>query len=127
MELTVDVSSPVPAYEQIRAQVTEIVESGGLPAYAPLPSVRQLAADLQLAPGTVARAYRELEDSGIVTCSRWAGTQVADARRLERAERKRRLDDAVARMASTARRLGATDQEIASALARAFGRAGSLQ
>ena len=78
MELTVDVESPVPVYEQIRAQITELVESGLLAANAPMPSVRQLAADLQIAPGTVARAYRELETGGIVLSSRWAGTRIAE-------------------------------------------------
>ena len=70
MELTVDIASPVPVYEQIRAQVTELVNSGTLLTNTPLPSVRQLAADMQITPGTVARAYRELEASGMVVCSR---------------------------------------------------------
>lgn len=120
MELTVDLESPVPAYEQIRAQVTEIVESGNLSPKTPLPSVRQLAADLQIAPGTVARAYRELESSGVVVCSRWDGTRVADVRRLDRGERKRRLENAVARMTSSAKRLGASNAEIEAAVARAL-------
>jgi GntR family transcriptional regulator len=125
VELTVDVESPVPVYEQIRAQMTELVESGTVAANAPLPSVRQLAADLQIAPGTVARAYRELEASGIVVCSRWAGTRVADVTPVERVERKRRLEETVMRMVSAARRLGARDEEIEAAIARALARTGS--
>ena len=125
MELTVDVESPVPVYEQIRAQMTELVESGLLAANAPLPSVRQLAADLQIAPGTVARAYRELEAGGIVLCSRWAGTHVADVAPVARVERKRRLDETVTRMVAVARRLGARDEEIEAAIARALAKASS--
>jgi GntR family transcriptional regulator len=125
MELTVDVESPVPVYEQIRAQMTELVESGLLAANAPLPSVRQLAVDLQIAPGTVARAYRELEAGGIVLCSRWAGTRVADVAPVERVERKRRLEEAVTRMVAAAHRLGARDEEIEAAIARALARASS--
>ena len=122
MELTVEIDSPVPVYEQIRAQVTEIVESGRLGARAPLPSVRQLASDLQIAPGTVARAYQELESGGIVTCSRWAGTRVADITPVERAERRRRVDELATRMVAASRRLGAGDDEIAAALTRAMRR-----
>jgi GntR family transcriptional regulator len=125
MELTVDVESPVPVYEQIRAQMTELVESGLLAANAPLPSVRQLAADLQIAPGTVARAYRELEAGGVVLCSRWAGTRVADVAPVARVERKRRLEETVTRMVAAARRLGARDEEIEAAIARALARANS--
>ena len=122
MELTVEIESPVPVYEQIRAQVTELVESGSLPAKAPLPSVRQLAADLRVAPGTVARAYRELEAGGIVTCSRWAGTVVADISPVERAQRRRRVDELATRMVAASRRLGAGDDEIGTALGRALKR-----
>jgi GntR family transcriptional regulator len=122
MELTVDIGSPVPVYEQIRAQVTDLVEVGALRANTSLPSVRQLASDLQIAPGTVARAYRELEAGGVVICSRWAGTRVADLATVERSERRRRLDGAAARMVSTARRLGARDEEIEAAVTRILAR-----
>ncbi len=122
MELTVDIASPVPVYEQIRAQVTELVESGTLGTNTPLPSVRQLAADMQIAPGTVARAYRELEASGMVVCSRWAGTRVAEVAFVPRTERRQRLDEAVGRMVSAARRLGAKDEEIEASVGRILAR-----
>ena len=64
--LDVDPQSAVPPYEQLRAQVTGLVTTGGLPPGTRLPSIRQLAGDLGLAPGTVARAYRELEAAGVV-------------------------------------------------------------
>ncbi len=122
MELVIDINSPVPVYEQIRSQVTELVEGGTLPTDAALPSVRQLASDLQIAPGTVARAYRELEAGGIVVCSRWAGTRVADVAPVARTERRQRLDEVVARMVSTARRLGARDEEIEASIGRILAR-----
>ncbi len=122
LELTVDIASPVPVYEQVRAQVTELVESGTLPVNTALPSVRQLAADMQIAPGTVARAYRELEAGGIVVCSRWAGTRVAEVASLPRTERRQRLDEAVARMVLAARRLGARDEEIEASVGRVLAR-----
>jgi DNA-binding transcriptional regulator YhcF (GntR family) len=75
--LRVDTSSPVPPYEQIRAQLATLIASGRLPEGHRLPPVRQLAADLGLAAGTAARAYRELEAAGLVTTRRAAGTRVA--------------------------------------------------
>ncbi|GIL31821.1 GntR family transcriptional regulator [Actinocatenispora comari] len=76
--ITVDLSSGVVPWRQIYDQITRAIEAGTLPAGARLPSVRQLARDLQLAAGTVARSYRELEVAGWVHTARARGTVVAD-------------------------------------------------
>jgi GntR family transcriptional regulator len=75
----VDPASAVPPYEQVRQGVTALVLGGALQPGARLPSIRQLADDLGLAGGTVARAYRELETDGIVTTRGRHGTVVAGA------------------------------------------------
>jgi DNA-binding transcriptional regulator YhcF (GntR family) len=75
--LRVDPASPVPPYEQVRSQVHEAVEHGALVPGDRLPTVRRLAADLGVAPGTVARAYRELEAQGVVEGRGRNGTVVA--------------------------------------------------
>jgi DNA-binding transcriptional regulator YhcF (GntR family) len=77
--ITVDPASPVPAYEQIRAQVADQARDGRLPAGSRLPTVRRLATDLGLAPNTVARAYRELERDGVVLTRGRNGTFVTTA------------------------------------------------
>lgn len=69
MNITVDTSSPVPPFEQIRAGIAELIAVGALAPETPLPSVRQLATDLGLAAGTVQRAYTELRLAGLV-CTR---------------------------------------------------------
>ncbi|WP_055586137.1 GntR family transcriptional regulator [Streptacidiphilus griseoplanus] len=79
MQLSVDPSSPVPPYEQIRARIAELARSGELPTGHRLPAVRALAADLGLAAGTVARAYRELESDGVVETRGRHGTVIAAA------------------------------------------------
>ena len=61
-----DPGSSVPPYDQVRRQVTELVRSGSLAPGDRLPTVRALAAELGLAVNTVARAYRELEASGVI-------------------------------------------------------------
>ncbi|KFC53290.1 hypothetical protein GY12_18125 [Micrococcus luteus] len=74
----IDLRSPVPPFEQIRARIADLVAAGKLPAGTRLPSVRALAGDLGIAPNTVVRAYRELEAAGVVRTARGKGTVVAD-------------------------------------------------
>ncbi|MBK3638162.1 GntR family transcriptional regulator [Streptomyces sp. MBT97] len=73
----VDTTSQVPPFEQIRAQLAALIVTGRLTEGERLPTVRQLASDLGLAPGTVARAYRELEAAELIRTRRGAGTRVA--------------------------------------------------
>jgi GntR family transcriptional regulator len=74
--LEIDPRSAVPPYEQLRMQVTALVLGGRLSPGERLPSIRQLANDLGLAGGTVARAYRELESDGVVATRGRHGTTV---------------------------------------------------
>lgn len=74
--ISVDISSPVPPFEQIRQQLHDQIVDGTLAPSARLPTIRQLATDLHLAPGTVARAYAELEEAGLVETNRSKGTRV---------------------------------------------------
>lgn len=75
--LTIDPADASPPFEQIRRQLTLLVETGELVPDERLPSVRQLAADLGVSNGTVARAYRELEAAEVVTTKQGGGTRVA--------------------------------------------------
>lgn len=85
---------------QIREQLHGHIVGGRLFAGERLPSVRQLASDLGVAPGTVAKAYRELEAEGLLTSRAGAGTRVSEvAARAPREvlEAARRLAEAGAR------------------------------
>lgn len=75
--IAVDAGSAAPPWRQVRDQILELVEAGQLPVGARLPAIRQLATDLRIAPGTVARAYKELEAEGILATARRHGTVVA--------------------------------------------------
>ncbi|GAA3805832.1 GntR family transcriptional regulator [Cellulomonas soli] len=77
VSLEVALDSGVPVYEQIRTQVVAHVAAGRLAVGDRLPTIRALAADLGVAPGTVARAFRELEQAGVVATRRRTGTVVA--------------------------------------------------
>jgi DNA-binding transcriptional regulator YhcF (GntR family) len=77
--ITIDAHSPVPPYEQLRIQLARQITDRTLPVGTRLPTVRQLAADLGLAANTVARSYRELEESGLIETRGRAGSFVAAA------------------------------------------------
>lgn len=120
LSITVDTDDPTPHYEQLRRQIAALIESGALEPSTRLPSVRQLAGDLRLAPGTVARTYKSLEEAGLVQTRRGGGTTVAALRSRADDRDRRRIDDAAARFVAAARRLGAHDDEIQSALTAAL-------
>lgn len=63
--------------DQIYQQLRSVILAGNLGAGERLASVRQLARDLEVAPGTVAKAYRLLEQEGLVVSRAGAGTRVA--------------------------------------------------
>lgn len=116
MILSVDLDSPVPPYEQIRAQITTMAASGVLPPGSRLPAIRQLAADLGLAAGTVARAYRELEAGGVLVIRGRHGTHIARPPVLTPEERAGQLHQAAASYAHQAGQLGAGPEEMIRAL-----------
>ena len=115
MVIDIDTESAVPAFEQLRTQLADMVRSGTLATGTRLPSIRQLASDLGLAPGTVARAFRELESEGLVTSRVRHGTVVAPVRHTA-SESRDQLDDAARAFALAARRLGLSDREALDAV-----------
>lgn len=76
MELSIDTASAEPVYEQIVRQVESLVAAGQLPPGTPLPSIRQLADDLDLNPNTVARAFKILEMNRVILTAGRKGTFV---------------------------------------------------
>jgi GntR family transcriptional regulator len=87
--LRIHPDSPVPIYEQIVAQLTFSIASGGLETGSLIPSVRDLASRLVVHPNTVARAFQELERQGIIIARRGRGMEVTpDAPGLCRALRQ---------------------------------------
>ncbi|MBB5954409.1 DNA-binding transcriptional regulator YhcF (GntR family) [Saccharothrix tamanrassetensis] len=75
--VVVDPDSGVAPWRQVRDQLVHLIRVGQLPVGSPLPSIRQLARDLGLSAGTVARVYRELETAGLLHTARRRGTVVA--------------------------------------------------
>jgi DNA-binding transcriptional regulator YhcF (GntR family) len=104
--VTVDHDSPIPPFEQLRIALRRLVAIGVLPVGAKLPTVRQLAADLALAPGTVVRAFRELEREGVIETRGRHGTRVRALPPVPvELERDERIRDAAATYAAMAAEL----------------------
>lgn len=112
--VTVDGSDPTPPFEQIRRQLAALVRSGALEVGTRLPTVRQLASDLEVAPGTVARAYKELEAAGYVETRRAAGTRVRAVPPASSGTVS--VADLADVYVNAARERGATDAEILAAV-----------
>nr|MDT0660744.1 GntR family transcriptional regulator [Micromonospora sp. DSM 115978] len=109
MKITVDLRSAIPPYEQVRSQIEHLIAIGVLAAGLRLPAIRQLAADLGIATGTVARAYRELETQGLVQSRRrgtFVSTPLPPSARLPQRELDALLGHAALTFANRARQLG---------------------
>ena len=98
--IAVDMASPVPVYEQIVQQIQQGVTGGRLAPGAPLPTVRQLATDLVLNRNTVARAYKLLEDQGVIQTAGRKGTfirtgAVDEVSRLKQGQAERAIRETI--------------------------------
>jgi GntR family transcriptional regulator len=76
IDVVIELNAPEPVYEQIVRQIHDGVKSGRLQPGTPLPTVRQLATDLEVNRNTVARAYKLLEDQGVILTAGRKGTFV---------------------------------------------------
>lgn len=118
----VDDSSDRSIYEQIVAQVQEKIATGTLLPGERLPPVRRLADQLDIAPGTVARAYSELERLGVVVTEGARGTRVAE--RNQSPDRPRHPPEELVYLlrpvAVTAFHLGATADHLRASLEEAM-------
>ncbi|MBO9706161.1 MAG: GntR family transcriptional regulator [Arthrobacter sp.] len=107
--------SSVPLFEQLRLRIVHLVDDGGLPPGQRLPAVRALATELDVAPHTVARAYKELEAAAIVETRGRNGTVV-----LPRDDRQKSLGDAASAYAEAARTSGVSLAEAVRLLTAAY-------
>lgn len=118
-QFRLDPHSGVPVYRQIIDQVQAGLASGTLARGAQLPTVRQVAVDLEINPNTVLRAYRELEIRGVLDTQQGTGTFVSDRPAPEdRGERARKLEQLAGDVVARAGALGFTLRDVVDALAQ---------
>ena len=119
LKISILTGSNLSIYQQIVDQVCAAIAAGRIAADEPLPSVRALAEELVINPNTVARAYGELAREGILESRPGRGMYVSKRRQIySRAERTRRIDQAVSSLVSQAFRLGLSAEEIVEAVTR---------
>lgn len=113
--ISIDHSAAASPYEQVKRQLSAQITSGELTAGSKLPTVRALAEQLDLAPNTVAKAYRELEAAGLIDTRGRAGTFVSGDGAA--ASARQAADDYVRR----ARELGLSRGEALALIERSYG------
>ena len=92
LRLALDMQSDVPIYIQIANQIRHMIAADELLAGDQLPTVRQVAADLRVNFNTVARAYRRLDEAGIISTQLGRGTFILAPETAEQSEALRRKD-----------------------------------
>jgi GntR family transcriptional regulator len=112
-----DTHSGVPLYRQLIDQVQAAVATGALVAGDQLPTVRQVAVDLEINPNTVVRAYREMEIRGILDTQQGTGTFVSQQTvELDAVEHSRGLEQLVDEFTARAGAGGFNLEELLMAL-----------
>ena len=118
MEIEIDFRSDEPIYIQIVEQIRRLVATGELKQGDQLPTVRQLATDLRVNFNTVARAYRLLDEAGLISTQQGRGTYIWEQPTPETRERLRnqQLDALTQRYLSEVTRLGFTSEQVSQAI-----------
>ena len=122
MIIAVDPDRPLPVYEQVREQVARMVAAGTLQPGTRLPTIRQLALDLGLAKGTVAKAYELLESDSIIETRGRKGSFVLATQAIPARDQRAGLRDAADALVVVARQLGADEPAAIDAVRQAWSR-----
>lgn len=116
-------SDGAPIYRQLKERVIAMMLDGVLKPGDALPSVRQVAAEYQLNPITVSRAYQELADEALVEKRRGLGMYVTEeaSKKLLASERERFLTEEWPLVLERIQRLGLSMDDLLKAVARKGG------
>jgi len=120
MQIRIDFRSGVPIYAQIMEQIRQQVASGELKPGDQLPTVRQLATDLRVNWNTVARAYRLLDEAGLISTQQGRGTYIWEQPSSESTKilRHEALEGITKRYLAEVARMGYTPEEVATILVK---------
>lgn len=120
--IEIDFRSSEPIYTQIVNQVQKMVADGELKQGDQLPTVRQLATDLRVNFNTIARAYRILDEAGLISTQQGRGTYIWEQPSEEAVHELRRqsLNGSTRRYLKEVQRLGYEPDEVRSAFEKAY-------
>ena len=122
LDLKLDFSSELPIYTQIVEQIRKLVANGVLKPGDQLPTVRQLATDLRVNFNTIARAYRLLDEAGLISTQQGRGTYIWEAPSPATSQKLRRqvLEELTRQYLTDATNLGFALEEIAQGIVEAM-------
>ena len=121
MFFNINQTNGVPVYEQISRQIAFAIASEGIAVGELVPSVRNLSRNLAVNPNTVARAYRQLQDEGILESIRGEGSLVTlNAVKLCKIRRKKLLTERILQVMEEARQSHLTDDELEKMVSKCF-------
>lgn len=118
MDIRIDKHSHVPIYDQIKEQIKGLIHAGQIKTGDQLPTIRELSVDLSVNFNTVALAYRDLVNEGVIITERGKGTFVANTPGVEEmtAIRKEKLNNLIVELIQETDRLGYDHKEVEGAL-----------
>lgn len=123
MQIRIVAGSNAAIYKQIADQISRSVAAGEMEVGQMLPSVRQLARELVINPNTVAKAYADLVQSGIVETQVGKGFYVAKRRQVyTKTERLRRMDESIQSLINQSLTLGFSAEEVLYRVRELFGK-----
>lgn len=121
MEISININDPVPQFEQLIQQIKEAVKAGRIKPGDPLPSIRQMANDLELNKKTVAKAYKLLERDNVIETRGYRGTFVhAKAKTNCESDLQGWTLKRIQEVIEELRNVGVTDSEIRNAFGSAM-------
>jgi GntR family transcriptional regulator len=114
MKIRIDKSSHVPIYDQIEEQIKGLIHASQIKTGDQLPTIRELSVDLSVNFNTVALAYRDLANDGVIITERGKGTFVAStpAEDEMREIRQEKLDNLITELLQETDRLGYSHEEV---------------
>lgn len=120
--ILIDKNNPVPIYEQIKDQIMGLIQTGQIKTSDQLPTMRELSVELSVNVNTVALAYRDLTNSGMLISERGKGTFVAGNANEEemRSSRVEKLQSLINALIKETDRLGFSREEVGRALVDQF-------
>jgi len=115
---SVDFRSGIPVYIQIVEQVQALIARGELLPGDQLPTVRQLASELRVNFNTIARAYRMLDEAGLISTQQGRGTYIMEPLNGERSKflKTRSLEDQIVGLIESLQQQGYQPDEVVSAI-----------
>ena len=118
MQIKIDFRSGEPIYVQIMEQIRQMVATGELQQGDQLPTVRQMATELRVNFNTVARAYRMLDEAGLISTQQGRGTYIWETPSEETNARLRQqgLAELTKNFFKDVQRLGYNRDEVANAI-----------